>query len=181
MRVAEARDDGVSLFAVFDSYNEDLHQIYRALFDKTEEIRPSLGLDPFVNELLFVRALQLDPRWQGTSLEAQAIQTAASTLVTMGLVAANADLGLSVDDWLNLAFVKIAGDVDFLRSRADQEEPNEPVLLHFLLALCGSPLSLGGKLVDSAVIASGQLTPASKEATRCSSSNSTCFSTSFRR
>jgi hypothetical protein len=28
--------------------------------------------------------------------------------VTMGLVVANADLGLSIDDWLDLGFVKIA-------------------------------------------------------------------------
>ena len=59
VRVAEARDDAVSLFAVFDSYNEDPHQIYRALFDKNEEIRSSLGMDPFVHEFLFIRSLQL--------------------------------------------------------------------------------------------------------------------------
>lgn len=109
VRVAEARDDEVSLFAVFDSYNEALHQIYRALFNKNEEIRSSLGMDPFVHEVLFIRSLHLKPRWQGTGLGAQAIQTAASTLVTMGLVVANTDLGLSVNDWLNLGFAKIAG------------------------------------------------------------------------
>jgi len=109
VRLAEARDDEVSLFAVFDSYDEALHQVYRALFNKNEEIRSNLGMDPFVHEVLFVRALQLKPRWQSTGLAAQAIQTAASTLVTMGLVVANADLSLSVNDWLNLGFVKIAG------------------------------------------------------------------------
>ncbi len=129
VRVAEARDDAVGLFAVFDSYNEDLHQIYRALFDKNEEIRPSLGLDPFVHEVLFVRDLQLDPRWQGTSLGAQAIQTAASTLVTMGLVVANADLSLSVDDWLNLGFIKIAGHEDFyVRERSKKNRYGRAML-----------------------------------------------------
>jgi len=113
VRVAEARDDEVSLFAVFDSYDEALHQIYRALFNKNEELRSSLGMDPFVHEVLFVRSLQLKPRWQGTGLGAQAIQTAASTLVTMGLVVANADLGLSLNDWLNLGFVKIARQKGF--------------------------------------------------------------------
>jgi len=108
VRVAEARDDEVSLFAVFDSYDEALHEIYRALFNKNEEIRSTLGLDPFVHEVLIVRSLHLKPRWQGSGLAAQAIQTAASTLVTMGLVVANADLSLSLDDWLNLGFVKIA-------------------------------------------------------------------------
>jgi len=38
-----------------------------------------------------------------------AIQTTASTLVTMGLVVADADLGRSVNDCLNFGFVKIAG------------------------------------------------------------------------
>jgi GNAT superfamily N-acetyltransferase len=113
VRVAEARDDEVSLFAVFDSYDEALHQIYRALFNQNEEIRSSLGMDPFVHEVLFVRSLEVKSRWQGTSLAAQAIQTAASTLVTMGLVVANADLGLSVNNWLNLGFVKIAGQKGF--------------------------------------------------------------------
>ena len=113
VRVAEARDDEVSLFAIFDSYDETLHQIYRALFNKNEEMRSSLGMDPFVHEVLFIRSLQLKPRWQGTGLGAQAIQTAASTLVTMGLVVADADLGLSIDDWLNLGFVKIAGHKGF--------------------------------------------------------------------
>jgi GNAT superfamily N-acetyltransferase len=108
VRVAEARDDEVSLFVVFDSYDEALHQIYRALFNKNEEMRSSLGMDPFVHEVLFIRSLQLKPCWQGTGLGAQAIQTAASTLVTMGLVVANADLDLSVNDWLDLGFVKIA-------------------------------------------------------------------------
>ena len=55
----------------------------------------------------------MKPRWQSTGLAAQAIQTAASTLVTMGLVVANADLSLSVNDWLNLGFVKIAGQKGF--------------------------------------------------------------------
>lgn len=31
----------------------------------------------------------------------------------MGLVVANADLGLSIDDWLNLGFVKIARQKGF--------------------------------------------------------------------
>jgi hypothetical protein len=66
-----------------------------------------------VHEVLVVRSLQWRPRWQGTGLGAQAIQTAASTLVTMGLVVANADLGLSLDDWLNLGFVKIARQKGF--------------------------------------------------------------------
>jgi len=113
VRVAEARDDEVSLFAVFDSYDEALHRIYCALFNRDEEIRSSLGMDPFVHEVLFVRSLKLKPRWQGSSLGAQAIQTAASTLVTMGLVVANSDLGLSIDDWLNLGFVKIARQKGF--------------------------------------------------------------------
>jgi len=113
VRVAEARDDEVSLFAVFDSYDEALHQIYRALFNRNEEIRSSLGMDPYVHEVLFVRSLHLKPRWQDTGLAAQAIQTAASTLVTMGLVVANADLGLSINDWLNLGFVKIARQKGF--------------------------------------------------------------------
>ena len=75
VRAAEARDDEVSLFAVFDSYDEALHQIYRALFNENEEIRPSLGMDHFVHEVLFIRALQLKPRWQGTGLAAQANRT----------------------------------------------------------------------------------------------------------
>ena len=129
VRVAEARDDAVSLFAIFDSYNEDLHQIYRALFDKNEGIRSSLGMDPSVHELLFVRSLQLKPRWQGNGLGAQAIQTAASTLVTMGLVVANAELGLSVNDWLNLGFVKIAGHEEFyVRERTKKNRYGRAVL-----------------------------------------------------
>jgi GNAT superfamily N-acetyltransferase len=108
VRVAEARDDEVSLFAVFDSYDEALHQIYLALFNRNEEIRCSLSMDPFVHEVLLIRSLQLKPRWRGTGLGAQAIQTAASSLVMMGLVVANADLPLSLDDRLNLGFVKIA-------------------------------------------------------------------------
>jgi hypothetical protein len=37
----------------------------------------------------------------------------------MGLVVANADLDLSVNDWLNLGFVKVAGRVEFyIRERA---------------------------------------------------------------
>lgn len=108
VRVAEARDDEVSLFAVFDSYDDALHRIYSALFNRDEEIRSSLGMDPIVHELLVVRSLCLKPRWQRTSLAAQAVQTASSTLVTTGLVVANADLDLPLDDWLNLGFVKIA-------------------------------------------------------------------------
>jgi hypothetical protein len=78
VRVAEARDDEVSLLAVFDSYDKTLHQTYRALFNKSEEIRSSLGMDPFVHEVLFVRSLELKPCWQGTSLAVQAIQSFAT-------------------------------------------------------------------------------------------------------
>jgi len=113
VRVAEAREDEVSLYAVFDSYDEALLEVYRALFNKNEDLRPSLGMEPFDHEVLATRSLQLAPRWRGTGLGAQAVQTAASTLVTMGLIVASADLGLSIDDWLNLGFFKIARQKEF--------------------------------------------------------------------
>jgi GNAT superfamily N-acetyltransferase len=98
----------VSLFAVFDSYLQDLHDVYRALFDADEEIKPDLGIE-FAHEVLWVPSLTLVPRHQQTGLAAQVIQTAASALVTMGIVAADADLPLTLDDWLDLGFHKIAG------------------------------------------------------------------------
>jgi|GEM_PF-5813198 len=129
VRVAEARDDEVSLFAVFDSYDEALHQIYHALFNRNEQIRSSLGMNPFVHEVLLVRSLRMKPRWQGINLGAQAIQTAASTLVTMGLVVADADLPLSLDDWLNLGFVKIARHKGFyVRERTKKNRYGRAVL-----------------------------------------------------
>jgi len=114
------------LFAVFDSYDEALHPIYRALFNRNEEIRSSLGVDPSVHEVLLVRSLQLKPRWRGTGLGAQAIQTAASTLVTMGLVVANADLSPLPRRLAEPRVRQHRSLQGVLRLRADQQEPLRP-------------------------------------------------------
>lgn len=77
VRVAEAREDEVSLYAVFDSYDEALLDVYRALFNKNEDLRSSLGMEPFDHEILVIRSLQLESRWQDTSLGTQAVQRSA--------------------------------------------------------------------------------------------------------
>ncbi len=113
VRVAAAENDGVSLFKVFDSYDQDLHEVYCALFDKNEEIKTSLSFHPFVLEFLVIRNLTLAPRYQNTSLGSQVIETAARFLVTMGLVVAHGDFGLSTDDLKRVGFVKLAGEASW--------------------------------------------------------------------
>lgn len=122
VRVAEAENDNVSLCAVFDS-TEALNQIYCALFDKREEVKADLDLEPFVHEVLYIHTLKLEPRYGNTSLGVQAIQTAASAFVTMGIVVADADLNLSLDDWKNLGFVRIAGERGFYVWEKIKENP----------------------------------------------------------
>jgi len=123
VRVAEARNDRVSLATVFDSHSEALLEIYHALFDKSEEVEAELGLDPWAHEVLWVHTIKMEPRWKNSHLAAQAIHTAASTLVTMGLIVADADLGLPMDDWLKLGFVRIAGQPWFYVRERTKKNP----------------------------------------------------------
>jgi len=123
VRVAAAESDGVSLFQVFDSYDQGLHEVFCALFDKNEEIKTSLPFDSFAHELLVIRNLTLAPRYQNTSLGSQVIETAARFLVTMGLVVAYDDFGLSTDDLKRVGFVKLASEGLLVWDGANKNPP----------------------------------------------------------
>jgi len=98
----------VSLYAVFEFLRRGPARRLPCPIQQERRFEVQLGDGAFRPRSPRHPLTPIGPCWRGTALGAQAVQTAASTLVTMGLVVASADLGLSIEDWLNLGFVKIA-------------------------------------------------------------------------
>jgi hypothetical protein len=66
-----AFDDGESLFDVCDAHSQQLHDVYAAFFDPTEDDLPESvrgRFDVFDNDILVLDYILLSPRWRGLKL-----------------------------------------------------------------------------------------------------------------
>lgn len=118
-----AYQDGVHPFDLFDARSQTLAEVYQALFDADGNTREDLlTLPPLTSNMFFISGLSIDPKFATSDLARQVVLTAMSVFASVGLVVALSDLPLSIDEWLQLGFKRIAGHARFVYR--DQSEKN---------------------------------------------------------
>ena len=105
-----ATNKGEDLSDVCDADSAVLEGIYAALFDKNGEPKQELDIEPGWNNLVFLERVGIAAEFRQTNLIIQAIETALALFASEGLVVAvEAGLDLTIEEWKRLGFVRIAG------------------------------------------------------------------------
>jgi hypothetical protein len=96
----EATNREIRLLDVCDADSGTLEAIYSTLFDATEQLVEELDIEPSWNDLIFIDDLNIDPKYAGTSLRVQLIETSLATFGPNAIVVAVEDsLALTIEDW----------------------------------------------------------------------------------
>ena len=105
----EAEIQGERLLEVCDADSAILEAIYATLFDAKGETRDDLDIEPGWSNLVFVETVEIEPGYEQTSLRVQLIETGIAMFCPEGLIVAREDaLNLTVDEWRQLGFRRIA-------------------------------------------------------------------------
>ena len=105
----EATNRGVRLLDVCDADSAILEAVYTTLFDANEEVAEELDIEPGWNNLVFIDGVKIAPEFADTSLRVQLIETSIATFGPDGIiVAVEESLDLTVEDWRQLGFKRIA-------------------------------------------------------------------------
>lgn len=106
----EATNRGVRLIDICDADSAILEAVYTTLFDANEEVAEELDVEPGWNNLVFIDGVKIATEYANTSLRVQLIETSIATFGPDGIiVAVEEDLDLTVDEWRQLGFKRIAG------------------------------------------------------------------------
>ena len=106
----EATNQGEDLLEVCDADSAVLEGIYAALFDPNGETKEELDIEPGWNNLVLLEKFEVGSEFRQTTLNIQAIKTALAMFASEGLVVAvEAGLELTIEEWKRLGFVRIAG------------------------------------------------------------------------
>ncbi len=109
LSTTEAENQGERLFDVCDADSAILEAIYATLFDTNGETKDELDVEPGWNNLLFVEAVEIKAGVEKTSLRVQLIETGIAMFCPAGLIVAVEDsLELSIEEWRQLGFRRIA-------------------------------------------------------------------------
>lgn len=84
VKLAQALQNGVSLAFILDC--ESIESLYRKLFERDGEFRPTLGIMAPYGDLLVIEDVQLDPRLDDAAFCNQVIETAVATFASVGVV-----------------------------------------------------------------------------------------------
>jgi hypothetical protein len=105
----EAENQGESLYDVCDADSAILEAIYATLFDAQGETKDDLDIEPGWNDLLFVDAVEIKAGYETLSFRVQLIETGIAMFCPDGvIVAVEESLELSIDEWRQLGFRRIA-------------------------------------------------------------------------
>lgn len=85
IKFAEAQDDGVNVYQLFDGYSADLEEAYGAFFDSKGRFRKRHRIDRSLVDLLFIRSIALHADCDRRILLGQAVETAIAVLSPMSL------------------------------------------------------------------------------------------------
>ena len=120
VQTTQAMTDGVPLCDVFDAHTSDLEAAYAALFDPVaEEPKEELDVAPAWEGFLYLARLVIDPAYRDRGVTVKALEATIRTFCPRGVVAARQNgMGLSVEEWKQLGFVKIAGSEVIFRDNA---------------------------------------------------------------
>ena len=107
--VTEAVNRGEDLFIICDADSAILEAAYWALFDKKGETKEDLDIEPGWNNLLYIESVEVEPECQETTIAVRLIETAIAIFCSDGLViAVEAAFDLSIEEWKELGFKRIA-------------------------------------------------------------------------
>jgi hypothetical protein len=114
---AEAINHGRKLSDVFNSHSDFLEEVYWAVFDAKAETKLELEIEPAWDDVLVLWEFEIKPEFRRSGAVVEAFETAISTFCSQGIVVAAREdkeypfvgLDLTVEEWRQLGFVRIAG------------------------------------------------------------------------
>lgn len=105
----EAINQGERLFHLFETDSSILEAVYATMFDANGEAKDELDIEPGWNNLLFLETVEIKAEHEQTPLRTQLIETSIAMFCPDGLIVAVEDsLELSIDEWRQLGFRRIA-------------------------------------------------------------------------
>jgi GNAT superfamily N-acetyltransferase len=120
VQTTQAMTDGVSLYDVFDAHSSNLEAAFAALFDPVaEEPKEELEIAPAWEGFLYLDRIVIDPAYRGRGVTVKALEATIRSFCPRGIVAAHQDgMELTIEEWKELGFVKIAGSEVIYRDNA---------------------------------------------------------------
>ncbi|MBI2825939.1 MAG: hypothetical protein HYX69_14745 [Planctomycetia bacterium] len=119
IKMPNAIDDHVNLKQVFDSYSEDLLDIYRALFDEEGNIKEELRIECVPCDIAFIESITLKPKHRSSALFLQTLETAIAAFAGQGLtVAYMRTLDFDDNEWTKCGFEVVPGTMVIFRDGA---------------------------------------------------------------
>jgi hypothetical protein len=123
----EAMNQGEGLYDVCDADSAILEAIYATLFNANGESKEDLDIEPAWNNLLFIDDVNISQGYENTSLRVQLIETSIAMFCPEGLiVAVEESLDLTVEDWRQLGFKRIADSPFVFRDQLRVNPYQEP-------------------------------------------------------
>lgn len=121
----EACNRQFSLALICDAHSDFLLSVFSAMFDPdTDDTKPDLEIEPGWNDLLVLWGFDVKPEFRKDSVVTKAFQTAMNFLGPRDLIVAAMDgehfigLELTIEEWRELGFVKVAGSQFVFRDSA---------------------------------------------------------------
>lgn len=104
----QAMNDGVRLADVCDAHSDLLFAVYRAIFEEDDDTWAQLNIEPSWDGFLYLHSIDVRPEYRDSGVVIQALETVIRCFCPGGIVAAYGNqLGLTVEEWRQLAFKKI--------------------------------------------------------------------------
>lgn len=128
VQTMQLASDGVSLGEVCRSHSAQLDGVYTALFDVDDEPRAELAIAGGWDALLHLHWLETEPRYRDAGVLGLAVETAIRHFCPAGLVTAYINvLELTLEEWRELGFRKIAGSDVVYRDNTSGDPYGHPV------------------------------------------------------
>ena len=113
----QALNNRIHLADVCDAHSDYMVSVYNALFDETGETKPELDIEPAWNDILVLLEFDVPDEFRSTGCVVRAFETAITTFASADLIVAAMEgklhdfdgLDLTVDEWRQLGFKRIAG------------------------------------------------------------------------
>lgn len=120
VQTTQAENDGISLYDICDAHSSDLKSVFAALFDvELAEPKEELDVSPTWEGLLYLDRIVVEPEYRNRGVVVSALETTIRSFCPRGVIAAHPHgMGLTVDEWRELGFVKIAGSDVIFRDNA---------------------------------------------------------------
>lgn len=112
---------------VCDADSADLEAVYVTLFDDHGDTKEDLDIEPGWNNLLLIDDVKISPEYENTALRVRLIETSIAMFCPEGLVVAVEEaLQLTVEDWRQLGFKRIADSPFVFRDQLRVNPYQEP-------------------------------------------------------